>query len=182
MELDTGAAVSIISDQTRRSLFPDLQLRNSSLVLKTYTDELMQVVGQLNVQVKYGSQEEKVVLVVVGGNWPSLFGRNWLKYLRLDWGKIASVQTTRSESVSVLIKRHQQFFTSEFVMPYKAKLHQDSSSRAHYLSRFEPPSGRSLTYWKSKGSLRRSLIAIGQLQLFLFPRRTDDFVSAVTIK
>jgi len=80
MELDTGAAVSIISDQTRRSLFPDLQLRNSSLVLKTYTDELMQVVGQLNVRVKYGSQEEKVVLVVVGGNEPSLFGRNWLKY------------------------------------------------------------------------------------------------------
>jgi len=56
----------------------------------------MQVVGQLNVRVKYGSQEEKVaiVLVVVGGNGPSLFGRNWLKYLQLDWGKIASVQTT----------------------------------------------------------------------------------------
>ena len=32
----------------------------------------MQVVGQLNVWVKYGSQEEKVVLVVVGGNGPSL--------------------------------------------------------------------------------------------------------------
>jgi len=124
MELDTGAAVSIISDQTRRSLFPDLQLRNSSLVLKTYTDELMQVVGQLNVRVKYGSQEEKLVLVVVGGNGPSLFGRNWFKYLQMDWGKIASVQTTRSESVSALIKRHQQLFTSELgtITPYKAKL------------------------------------------------------------
>jgi len=53
MELDTGAAFSIISNQTWRSQFPDLQLRNSSLVLKTYTDELMQVVGQLNVRVKY---------------------------------------------------------------------------------------------------------------------------------
>ena len=84
----------------------------------------MQVVGQLNVRVKYGRQEEKVVLVVVGGNGPSLFGRNWLKYLQLDWGKIASVQTTRSESVSALIKRHQQLFTSELgtITPYKAKL------------------------------------------------------------
>ena len=49
MEFDTGAAVSIISDQTRRRLFPDLQLRKSSLVLKTYTDEPMKVVGQFNV-------------------------------------------------------------------------------------------------------------------------------------
>ena len=87
MELDTGAAVSIISDQTRRSLFPDVQLRKSRLVLKTYTDESMTVVGQLNVRVTYGNQEEKLVLVVVGGNGPNLFGRNWLKYLKLDWKK-----------------------------------------------------------------------------------------------
>ena len=124
MEVDTGAAVSIISDQTRRSLFPDLQLRKSSLALKTYTDELMEVVGQLNVQVKYGSQEEKLVLVVIGGSGPSLFGRNWLKYIRLECRKIASIRTTRSEAVNTLIKQHQQLFTDKLgtVMPYKAKL------------------------------------------------------------
>ena len=91
MEIDTGAAVSIISDKTRRSLFSELKLNESSLILKTYTDEQMKVIGQLNVRVKYGDQEEKLVLVVVGGDGPSLFGRNWLKYLRLDWGKITSL-------------------------------------------------------------------------------------------
>ena len=46
----------------------------------------MEVVGQLRVQVKYGSQEEKLVLVIIGGSGPSLFGRNGLKYLRAyDW-------------------------------------------------------------------------------------------------
>ena len=100
MELDTGAAVSIISDKTRKSLFSELKLNESSLILKTYTDEQMKVIGQLNVRVKYGDQEEKLVLVVVGGDGPSLFGHNWLKYLRLDWGKIASLRTTHPNSVS----------------------------------------------------------------------------------
>lgn len=57
MELDTGAAVSIISDATRKALFPDKKLHKSEGVLKTYTDEPMQVLGNLNVRVKYGSQE-----------------------------------------------------------------------------------------------------------------------------
>ena len=91
MEVDTGAAVSIISDSTRRKLFPLLKLHKSQLILKTYTDEQMQIVGQLNVRVQYGEQTAPLVLVVVAGNGPSLFGRNWLKYIRLDWGRIASV-------------------------------------------------------------------------------------------
>ena len=77
MELDTGAAISIISEETRKTLFADQKLRKSTLVLEAYTEEPMQVVGQLNVLVKYGTQEAKLVLVVVGGNGPSLFGCNW---------------------------------------------------------------------------------------------------------
>ena len=124
MELDTGAAVSIISDETRKTLFADQKLRKSTLVLKTYTEEPMQVVGQLNVRVKYGVQEAKLVLVVVGGNGPSLFGRNWLKYLRLDWRNIAVVRAVQQKSLSMLLKQHQQLFTDELgkVEPYKATL------------------------------------------------------------
>ena len=124
MELDTGAAVSIISDHTRRSLFPDLPLRDSSLTLRTYTEEQMEVVGQLNVRVQCGDQVEKLVLVVVGGNGPSLFGRNWLKYLKLNWPKIASIHSSRSETLNTLINQHQKLFTEELgtVKPFKAKL------------------------------------------------------------
>ena len=124
MEVDTGAAISIISEETRKTLFTDQKLREVSLVLKTYTGEPMQVVGQLNVRVKYGTQEAKLVLVVVGGNGPSLFGRNWLKYLRLDWSTIAAVRTARPTALDTLMKRHQQLFADELgtVEPYKATL------------------------------------------------------------
>ena len=38
-ELDTGAAVSVISDITFKAVFPDLTLSPSNVRLRTYTDE-----------------------------------------------------------------------------------------------------------------------------------------------
>ena len=50
MEVDTGAALLIISEATRKFMFADETLHPSSLVLKTYTDERMEVMGTLNMQ------------------------------------------------------------------------------------------------------------------------------------
>ena len=108
MEVDTGAAVSIISENTRQTLFAGLKLHRTILCLKTYTEEYMQVTGQLRVVVQYGKQQEKLVLIVVAGNGPSLFGRNWLKYLQLDWSTIATVNTVRGKSLQALLKEHPQ--------------------------------------------------------------------------
>ena len=84
MEVDTGAALSVVSEATRLTHFPKETLRPSNLILKTYTDERLTVKGTLNMHVQYGEQKQKLVLVVVSGNGPSLIGRNWLKYIRLD--------------------------------------------------------------------------------------------------
>ncbi len=74
MEVDTGAALSIISEATKDSVFPDLSLHRSQVILKTYTGEPMRVIGNLHVRVQYGTQAAKLVLVVVAGDGPSLFG------------------------------------------------------------------------------------------------------------
>ena len=65
MELNTGAALSIISDETRKAVFPEVKLRPSDLVLKRYTNESMQVMGTLNVRGQYEDQLKKLVLVVI---------------------------------------------------------------------------------------------------------------------
>ena len=70
MEVDTGAAVSIISEATRKAKFSHLKLRKSNIVLKTYTDQPMQVTGQLHVHVAYEGQVAPLVLVVVAGKGP----------------------------------------------------------------------------------------------------------------
>ena len=49
----------------------------------------------LNLRVQYGDQKKKLVLVVVGGDGPSLLERNWLKYIRLDWSSIFAVRMAR---------------------------------------------------------------------------------------
>ena len=81
------------------------------------------VTGQLHVHVKYGEQTAPLVLIVVDGNGPSLFGRNWLKYIKLDWGRIATVRTTQTGLNSVL-HGHEALFTEELggVHPHKATL------------------------------------------------------------
>ncbi len=105
-------------------MFPQLELRKSSIVLRTYTDESMQVTGQLQVHVQYGSQTQLLVLVVVAGHGPSLFGRNWLKYLQLDWHRIETI-TMQSDGLEALLKKHDQLFKDELgtVQPQKATLH-----------------------------------------------------------
>ena len=47
MLVDTGAAVSLISQEEMKSRFPGAQFKPSTLVLKTSTEEVMKVLGEL---------------------------------------------------------------------------------------------------------------------------------------
>ena len=124
MEIDTGAAISIISEATRKAKFSKLKLRKSNILLKTYTDEAMMVTGQINVCVNYGEQVARLVLVVVAGSGPSLFGRNWLKYLQLDWKCIATVKSPPAGTLKNLLHEYDSLFKDELgtVTSHKATL------------------------------------------------------------
>ena len=71
------------------------QLEKSDILLKTYTGEKLQLLGQLQVQlqvqVEYGDQVQLLPLLVVAGSGPSLWGRNWLAAIRLNWAHIRQV-------------------------------------------------------------------------------------------
>ena len=94
MELDTGAAVSLNSTATKDEMFPDLPLVTTPNVLTTYTGEKMAVAGKVKVEVRYGDNIHHLQLYVVDGEGPSLFGRDWLHEIRLDW-KALGVSTVR---------------------------------------------------------------------------------------
>ena len=65
MEVDTKAEISVISEQRCKLPFPHLSLCKIRVVLKTYTDENMPVVGELHVQVCYGMQCAHLKRVIV---------------------------------------------------------------------------------------------------------------------
>ena len=98
MELDTGAAVSVISSTAKAKLFPQLKPESTSVILATYTDEKISVLGQIMVDVKYGKQHKTLPLYVVKGDGPSLLGRNWLTEINLNWKslKLMSISGTQA--------------------------------------------------------------------------------------
>ena len=96
MEIDTGVAVSLISKTTRVRMFPAVHLSKSLLTLRTYTAETIPVLGQMEVQVKYGEYTGCDKLYVVGGEGPPLLGRDWLRHLRLDWTSVRRLSTSSS--------------------------------------------------------------------------------------
>ena len=97
MEIDTGAAVSIISDRTHTSLpyLEKLPLQPTQVTLRFYTGESIPVLGELLVNATCQGTNHTLPLLVVKEDGPSLIGRNWLTKIQLDWKNIFTVTGER---------------------------------------------------------------------------------------
>ena len=95
MELDTGASVSVPSSSTWTRLFPGRELKRTNTVLKTFSGEQLQAIGSADVKVQYKSQSVTLPILVLKGEGPDLFGRNWLKHIWIDWQSMHQVEEER---------------------------------------------------------------------------------------
>ena len=103
MEVDTGASRSTVSQFVYNTLLTDFPLQNTDVTLRSYSGERVPILGKISVPVKYYSNVEKVLdLVVVQGKRPALFGRDWLSQIRLDWESIPKSETFPSELNTLL--------------------------------------------------------------------------------
>ena len=107
MEIDTGAALSLVSEATFRKTWTDRSMEPSTVSLCSYSGEPIRVAGEVTVTVSYKQQQAKVPLVIVKGDGPSLLGCNWLEQLRLDWNEIYCLRPYSLESV---LEHHQSVF------------------------------------------------------------------------
>ncbi len=125
MDIDTGAEVSLIAEDTYKEVLPELALSPSQVVLKTYTNQVIPVVGEATVTVQYGTATQQLRLVVVAGDGPSLLGRDWLQTLRLDWHSICEVNAEQPLGLEALLQKHASLFNDEVgsVNTHKANLH-----------------------------------------------------------
>ena len=97
MALDTGAGVSVISEETYKKYFSGTPLMPSNTRLRAYTGHPLKVHGQLIAHLKYQDQSADVPNLVVDGSGPSLFGRDWLSRIRLDWTKICNIRVSETD-------------------------------------------------------------------------------------
>jgi len=72
--------------------------------LKTYSGELLETLGSLDVSVQYGEQQSQLLLIVVKGNGPRLFGRDWLKIIKLG------IYSLQESPLDILLSRYQGVF------------------------------------------------------------------------
>ena len=98
-------------------------LQPTDIALTTYTGESLSIMGTYNVQVCYQSQVYTLPLIVVKGRSPSLFGRNWLEKIKVDWNSIHALQN--SSSLSSLLDKYSSLFsdTLGLLQGTTAKLH-----------------------------------------------------------
>ena len=117
MEVDTGAAFSVISEETYNNLWshtsaPVLKQVNGPL-LKTYTGEPISLKGLIRVPVIYNDQSKMLDLLVVKGNGPTLMGRDWLRDIKLDWSELFHLQQSAKPSCSRIIDSHTNVFKDD---------------------------------------------------------------------
>ena len=93
MELDTGASCSIINESTYEQLKSNIKLTAPQSVLRAYTGHKKPGLGEAMVDVRYGTSEWWLPVIVTKGSGPNLLGRDWLSHIQLDWRNIFSVSS-----------------------------------------------------------------------------------------
>ena len=124
MEVDTGAAVSLMGEESFQPLLQrGVVIQPTSIRLSTYTGEAIQVVGTADVEVQHNSQTVTLPLIITRGSGPSLLGRNWLTALKLDWHQIFQVKTALT--LQELLDTHREVFEEKLgkVKGTTAKIH-----------------------------------------------------------
>ena len=137
MEVDTGAAVSVISEETYKGLFSNLTLKEAPMGLKTYTGERIPVLGEVVVEVSYQQQNHQLSLIVVKGKGHNLFGRDWLMHFKLDWKTIGLTTLENAKArVNVLLNKYEEVFSGsrEAMKHFSAKLNVKEDVRPIFLS------------------------------------------------
>ncbi|XP_056012602.1 uncharacterized protein K02A2.6-like [Ostrea edulis] len=137
MELDTGSAVSVISEEKFREIFGKQPLKSSNIKLRTYSGEKLKSVGVLDVNVEQNGQSVTCELYVVKKGTTTLFERSWLKDLKLDWKNVKSVMsvtTMKSESkskVQAILQKYSSVFRDGIgrVKGIKANLHLNEDAK-----------------------------------------------------
>ena len=113
MEVDTGAAMSVMTVSQQQKVFPQAELKPSNVVLKTYTTEALQVHGEMAAHVQYHDQSYTLPILIVDGDGPPLLGRNWLNKLKLNWGSLAYSSAASMPSLQNILNSHADVFKNE---------------------------------------------------------------------
>ena len=171
MEVDTGAALSVISEVTFKNNFSFVKLDHCNIVLSTYTGQKLSVLGKFGTKVEYESKQYQLPLIVVKGNGPSLLGRNWLEHIKLNWVKIHIIKN--NASVDTVLQKHRELFSSQLgtLHGFQAKLNVNQDAHPRF---FKP---RPVAY-ALKDKVDKELTRLQDLRLIV-PVQSSEWAAPI---
>ena len=99
MELDTGAAVSVMSESECIRFFPSASFREANVNLVAYNGTPVDIKGVIDVDVRYYDQCYSLPLVIAKdaekARMPTLLGRNWLQKIKIRWHEVMCMKSVR---------------------------------------------------------------------------------------
>ena len=179
MEIDTGAALSIISEATQKPVFPKAHLSKSSVALQTYSSEPFTVLGQMKVSVSYNGYDGNHSLLVVKDKSSNLIGRDWLNVIRIDWASIKALAVGKLVSVDRLVKKYPNVFSPGVgtMKNIRAQLSLREGSKPRFCRARKVPYalkqsvGKELDRLESQGCCVMSTILNGQRPLYQYQKK-----------
>ena len=123
MEIDTGSSNTLIGEDTYSSLRVRPKLKPSSVKLKSYTGDVVPVLGEFRTSVAYkGERHDRLKVIVIQGSKANLLGRDWLNLIKLDWKEVHGIGNV---SVEELKKKYSRVFEPGLGQLRDVKLHLD---------------------------------------------------------
>ena len=117
MEVDTGAAISVINQGTFQNVCKQgataVSLQQSKVQLRTYTGEAIKVLGAAALRVKLGDREEGLFAQVVDGAGPNLLGRDWLSAFEVTLNGSILHTSDLSQPLKGVLDKHAPVFKSD---------------------------------------------------------------------
>ena len=101
-------------------------LKRSNVVLKTYTEQKLTVLGEVLVHLEHRKQKQQMPLIVVNGKGLTLLGCDWLKSMQLDWRKILNLNPdTEAKELETLLHNYSTAFKDDLgtIKSHWATLH-----------------------------------------------------------
>ncbi|KAL0879388.1 hypothetical protein ABMA27_003149 [Loxostege sticticalis] len=106
MEFDTGAALSSMSLTKFKQLGIDKKIFNTEVKMRTYTGEIIKPVGVVYVKCSYRNQIFYNKLYLIKKEVDAIFGRSWMKDLKLELADIRCIHAETNPKLDELLEQY----------------------------------------------------------------------------
>ena len=111
MELDTGAAISVINEVTYQTILANQLPLQASNIKHTLESNLLFLVNCRFWCITMNRRHPYNGLIVLKDSGPNLFGRSWLEQIRLNWPQLCTVKS--SNALQDILDQHEAVFCDE---------------------------------------------------------------------